>query len=126
MRRGKRKNVLAYTKDTKTTVTKVTISNKYLKLILFIKQQKCAKVLTTKARVEEGTSFLCKFRLKPEHPWWLQECPNTSDNWSQPVSIWDGEEGEEDNMNDDVYHDEDEDILTIRIVDKTKDETNSS
>ena len=42
------------------------------------------------------------------------------------MSIWDNEEKEEDNMNDDVYHDEDEDILTIRIGDKTKDETNSS
>ena len=40
------------------------------------------------------------------------------------MSIWDNEE--KDNMNDDVYHDEDEDILTIRIVDKAKDKTNSS
>ena len=38
MRRGKRKNVLAYTKDTKTIVTNVTISNKYLKIILVFKK----------------------------------------------------------------------------------------
>ena len=59
------------------------------------------------------TSFLYKCPLKPEHPWWLQECPNTGDNWSQPVEIRDNDDEEEDNMNDDVYHDEDEDILAI-------------